>query len=95
MSPISTMSTVSSSSSTSNSSRASLRSASIVSSCTIPLDEEEEDLEVEEEVINGEYFQDESSMAEELLSRLTTEGDKNDDKLVQMLGESIIITHDR
>ena len=46
MSPISTMSTVSSVSSASSSgssSRASLRSASIVSSCTIPLDEEEED----------------------------------------------------
>lgn len=42
MSPISTMSTVSSVSSGSSSSRASLRSASIVSSCTIPLDEEEE-----------------------------------------------------
>ena len=44
MSPISTMSTVSSVSSASSgsSSRASLRSASIVSSCTIPLDEEEE-----------------------------------------------------
>ena len=45
MSPISTMSTVSSVSSTSSSgssSRASLRSASIVSSCTIPLDEEDE-----------------------------------------------------
>jgi len=50
MSPISTMSTVSSVSSASSSgssSRASLRSASIVSSCTIPLDEEdEEELEV-------------------------------------------------
>ena len=46
MSPISTMSTVSSVSSASSSgssSRASLRSASIVSSCTIPLDEEDED----------------------------------------------------
>ena len=46
MSPISTMSTVSSVSSTSSSgssSRASLRSASIVSSCTIPLDEEDEE----------------------------------------------------
>ena len=46
MSPISTMSTVSSVSSASSSgssSRASLRSASIVSSCTIPLDEEEEE----------------------------------------------------
>lgn len=48
MSPISTMSTVSSVSSASSSgssSRASLRSASIVSSCTIPLDEEDEDLQ--------------------------------------------------
>lgn len=47
MSPISTMSTVSSVSSASSSgssSRNSLRSASIVSSCTIPLDEEEEQL---------------------------------------------------
>lgn len=47
MSPISTMSTVSSVSSASSSgssSRASLRSASIVSSCTIPLDEEDEDV---------------------------------------------------
>ena len=46
MSPISTMSTVSSVSSNSSSgssSRASLRSASIVSSCTIPLDEEDEE----------------------------------------------------
>ena len=46
MSPISTMSTVSSVSSASSSgssSRASLRSASIVSSCTIPLDEEDEE----------------------------------------------------
>ena len=44
MSPISTMSTVSSVSSGSSSSRASLRSASIVSSCTIPLDEEAEEV---------------------------------------------------
>eukprot|EP00095_Tigriopus_kingsejongensis_P005933 maker-scaffold316_size209483-snap-gene-1.28 protein:Tk05933 transcript:maker-scaffold316_size209483-snap-gene-1.28-mRNA-1 annotation:"protein shroom" len=47
MSPISTMSTVSSVSSASSSgssSRNSLRSASIVSSCTIPLDEEDEQL---------------------------------------------------
>ena len=47
MSPISTMSTVSSVSSNSSSgssSRASLRSASIVSSCTIPLDEEDEEV---------------------------------------------------
>ena len=57
MSPISTMSTVSSvsstSSSSSSSSRASLRSASIVSSCTIPLDEEEGELEEEENMNNA------------------------------------------
>ena len=89
MSPISTMSTVSSSSSTtSNSSRNSLRSASIVSSCTIPLDEEEDEVDDEVNVEPEDYFQDESLlMAEDLLGRLAAGSGNSDDKLVQMLGK--------
>ncbi len=79
MSPVSTMSTTSS-----VSSNGSLRSASIVSSCTIPLDEEEEE---EEEDVGEERRHEErdddveiESLAEELVQRI------KDEKTLHILG---------
>lgn len=98
MSPISTMSTVSSVSSASSSgssSRASLRSASIVSSCTIPLDEEEE---LEEQgtdtILNRKFMSklpEESQcelLAQQLLDMIIPE-ETNYKKLVTLLGKLI------
>ena len=105
MSPISTMSTVSSVSSASSSgssSRASLRSASIVSSCTIPLDEEEEE-EVNSDPSSGSpagtillstkrkisKLPEESQcelLAQQLLEMLPTNDEATYKKLVSLIG---------
>lgn len=98
MSPISTMSTVSSVSSASSSgssSRASLRSASIVSSCTIPLDEEEELEEGSTDTILNRKFMsklpEESQcelLAQQLLDMIIPE-ETSYKKLVTLLGKSL------
>ena len=110
MSPISTMSTVSSVSSASSSgssSRASLRSASIVSSCTIPLDEEDEDdLSNQSTITTGtstilsrkmaKTLPEESQcelLAQQLLDMLSgAEGAANHKKLVSLIGKAFFIT---
>ena len=90
---MSTVSSVSSASSSGSSSRASLRSASIVSSCTIPLDEEEED-EVETSSPSGTILSirrlpEESQcelLAQQLLDSMSTEHHTYK-KLVSLIGK--------
>ena len=91
---MSTVSSVSSASSSGSSSRASLRSASIVSSCTIPLDEEEEEelrseLSPNNTILSVRRLPEENQcelLAQQMLEMLPTENHSYK-KLVSLIGE--------